>query len=193
MAMIDRISKIATRLNADCERVSLHLFGESNWRLSNRREWRWGEHGRFRLRIAGSKRGKWDDFGAGDHGDMLDLIGRELGMGKRGAVNWALDWLGGDFSDDPGCPNAPRPSAPDSGTARQAQDTDAECSNNQKRAFTIWREARPVLGTLAEDYLMKERGLPLPSDVLAADAFRFHPALYYNGSEAPDSGRSLHR
>jgi len=105
--MMDRISNLAARLNADCEHVSLHLFGQSNRRLSTRRELRWGEHGRFRLHIAGPKRGKWNDFAAGDHGDMLDLIGRELGLDKRGAVDWARDWLGGDISDYPKCPSVP--------------------------------------------------------------------------------------
>ena len=108
MAQIDRTSNTAARLNADCERISLYLFGHPNRKLSSKREWRWGEHGRFRLCITGPKRGKWNDFAAGDHGDMLDLIGRELGLDKRGSIDWALDWLGGDIGDYPNCP-PPRP------------------------------------------------------------------------------------
>ena len=94
--MADRVSDIAARLNDDCERVAVHLFGHPNQRLSSNREWRWGEHGRSRLHVTGPKRGKWNDFAAGDHGDMLDLIGRELGLDKGGTVDWARDWLGGD-------------------------------------------------------------------------------------------------
>ncbi len=158
-------------------------MGHPNQRLSSNREWRWGEHGRCRLHVTGPKRGKWNDFAAGDHGDMLDLIGRELGLDKRGTVDWARDWLGGDIGDYPKCPSVTPPSAQDSGTA--GQDPDVERRHRQDRALAIWNEAGSVTGTLAGAYLVKERGLLLPPDILAADAFRFHPSLYYDGAHVP--------
>ncbi len=179
--MTNRVRQIAARLNADCERVSRCLLGESNRRLSTRKELRWGEHGRFRLHIADPGRGKWNDFGAGDHGDTLDLVSRELGLDKRGAMDWARKWLGGNITDYVKCPTVPAPSARDSGTAGQNPDFE----RRQNKALTIWSEAEPVPGTLAEEYLVTERGLPLPPDIFAADAFRFHPNLYFDGTHVP--------
>ena len=181
--MNNRFSNIASRVNGDCELIAVHLFGHPAQRLSNKREWRWGEHGRFRLHITGPKCGKWSDFASGEHGDMLDLIGRELGLDKRGAIDWARDWLGGDIDDYPYCPTIPAPRERDSGTA--GQDLDVERRHRQDSALAIWSEAGSVPGTLAEAYLVKERGLLLPSDLLAADAFRFHPSLYLDGTHVP--------
>jgi len=181
--MNGRISNIASRVNGDCEQIAVHLFGHPAQRLSNKREWRWGEHGRFRLHVTGPKCGKWSDFASGEHGDMLDLIGRELGLDKRGAIDWAKDWLGGDIGDYPSCPTVPAPRERDSGTA--GQDPDVERHHRQNRALAIWNEAGSVTGTLAEAYLVKERGLLLPTDILAADVFWFNPKLYYDGAHVP--------
>ena len=183
--MTNRVSNIAECLNADCERVSLHLFGRPNQRLSNNREWRWGKHGRSRLHVTGPKRGKWNDFAAGDYGDMLDLVSRELGLDKHGTVDWARDWLGGDIGDYPRCPTVPAPRERDSGTAVKIDDPDVERRRRQDQALAIWKEARPVTSTLAETHLIRERGLPLPPEILAADAFRFHPRLYFDGMYVP--------
>jgi len=114
---------------------------------------------------------------------MLDLIGRELGLDKRGAIDWARDWLGGDIGDYPSCPTVPAPRERDSGTA--GQDLGIERRHRQRQALEIWKKARPVPGTLAETYLVNERGLPLPPDILASDAFRFHPSLYYDETYVP--------
>ncbi len=61
----------------------------------------------------------------------------------------------------------------------------SDALRRQDKALAIWNKAIPVTGTLAEAYLMKERGLPLSLDILAADAFRFHPGLYYDGTHVP--------
>ena len=171
--MTASIGDIAGRLNADCERIAIHLFGEPNRHLCNRSEWRWGEHGRFKLAIAGAHRGKWSDWRTDEHGDMLDLVRRELGLDRRGAVDWALDWLGGDIVDAPPLRQAQRPAG------RPPPGADDERLRLQRRALAIWAEAGPVPGTLTAHYLAEERGLPLSNDILAADAFRHHGRLFY--------------
>jgi hypothetical protein len=44
-----------------------------------------------------------------------------------------------------------------------------------ERALDLWREAVPILGTIAEQYL-RHRSLFITAEVEAADALRFHPA-----------------
>ena len=51
-------------------------------------------------------------------------------------------------------------------------------------ALSIWSEARDPRGTLAERYLVAERGLHLP-DELAGGVLRFHPELIYEGARIP--------
>jgi hypothetical protein len=64
----------------------------------------------------------------------------------------------------------------------------AEQSNDEarriRRALAIWNEARDPRGTLAERYLMVERGLHLPDEV-AGSVIRFHPALFFEGAQVP--------
>jgi hypothetical protein len=75
-----------------------------------------------------------------------------------------------------------------SNNARSPVRLPAEQTNDEakriRRALAIWNEARDPRGTLAERYLMVERGLHL-SDEVAGDVIRFHPALPFKGTRVP--------
>jgi len=165
------ISEIATRLNDDCERLGVHLLGEPNKRLCSSRELRWGDHGRLSLSLEAPYRGKWHDWSSDEYGGMLDLIELELSLHKSSALKWAKEWLGTNL----------RPIKP---TAVASKDNPSKKKRGQL-ALSIWEEAAPISGTLSNQYLTVERGLPLPDDILAADAFRHHGSLYFLGKTVP--------
>ena len=109
--------------------------------------------------------GKWSDAATGEHGDLLDLIGRRQhlpylseAIGEARAF-LALPHL--DHADD-----ASRRSHPRSGSAAAA-----------RRLFAA---GRPVPGTPAEAYL-RARGITAGLDW---PALRFHPRVWYRESQA---------
>ncbi len=59
--------------------------------MSNQQTMRWFPHGGFVLNL---QSGKWHSFSDGAHGDMADLVVRELGVDQRGAFRWLVDWFG---------------------------------------------------------------------------------------------------
>jgi hypothetical protein len=50
---------------------------------------------------------------------------------------------------------------------------------SRSKALEIWRDSVDPLGTLAEQYLMRHRGLSLPDD-LAGGVIRFHGSLWFD-------------
>lgn len=63
--------------------VALELLGEPARRT--RREWRWGNHGSFRLVL---DTGRWRDFEAGRGGGAIDLVEHLQGMDRTAALDW---------------------------------------------------------------------------------------------------------
>ena len=61
------------------------LLGEPTWHRSSKAELRWGNRGSFSLNLA---QGRWRDFEAGTRGGALDLVQRETGLDRAGAVSW---------------------------------------------------------------------------------------------------------
>lgn len=107
--------------------------------------------------IKGDRRGRWQDFASGEHGDLVDLVAASLSLSAGEAIRWAKAWLG--LADD-GPAVHPRPRrAPEPTAAAGADDAGRKLA----RARAILSRSRPVRGTLAETYL-KGRGLVLPGD-----------------------------
>ena len=109
--------------------------------------------------------GKWSDAATGEHGDLLDLIGRRRHLSRvADAIGEARAFLAlprresADFS--------PRRSSAPSGSSEAA-----------RRLFAL---GRPVPGTPAEAYL-RARGITARLDW---PALRFHPSVWYRESEA---------
>lgn len=61
-----------------------------------------------------------------------------------------------------------------------------EAVQRREFALSLWREARPIGGTIAERYLVG-RGILLPAEVLSGHALRFHPACPFR----LDSGETV--
>nr|WP_246660659.1 toprim domain-containing protein [Nitratireductor sp. XY-223] len=96
------------------------------------------------------------DASTGEHGDLLDLIALNRGLGFRAALDEARGFLS--------LPVPPiRKVAPPVPT------------NSSEAARRLFAASKPIGGTLAEGYL-RSRGLDLPSDV---SALRFHPRCFY--------------
>ncbi|WP_324742076.1 AAA family ATPase [Tsuneonella sp. CC-YZS046] len=65
--------------------VAIALFGLPNQRLSNAETLRWGNHGSLKVDLAD---GVWHDKEANEGGGVLDLVMRERGCDKAGALAW---------------------------------------------------------------------------------------------------------
>jgi len=139
--------------------------------MRTREELRFGRKGALAVRIAGPKRGTWQDYSGSAGGDALDLIQYARRCDAREAFQWARQWLGepGGAIHPPHAPNPPPPAA-----------TPAAGEWSLATARSLWREALPARGTLAEKYLFA-RGLALPDDA----PLRFHPRAWRNKDCGP--------
>src|SRR5262249_2819685 len=85
---------LSRELSQRADDIARPFLGPPNRKQSTKRELRWGRHGSLRVRIAGPKRGKWQDFERCQRGDLLDLIRREQGCTLREACDYACNLLG---------------------------------------------------------------------------------------------------
>lgn len=117
------------------------------------------------------KDGRWSCFSCGLFGDVTDLE-RELNGGSL--FEAAKRLVGGEWrSNTPAQPVAASAEAEGpSATARIAE--------------SMWKEARPFAGTLAERYL-RGRGISEEIIALAAPRLRFHPNARWGWDEATAS------
>ena len=85
----DSSGEMGSDWNAITEATARQLKGEPNSRLSNRRELRWGNHGSFKLIVAGQDIGNWYDWEAREGGrGAIRLVEYLLGTDRAGAVDW---------------------------------------------------------------------------------------------------------
>jgi hypothetical protein len=106
--------------------------------------------------------GKWTDAATGEHGDLLDLIGRNRDLHRLGeAMDEARFFLA-----------LPRP------PERIARAAPAP-SGSPQAARRLFRSGRPIPGTPAEAYL-RARDI---TDRLDWPALRYHPSVYYRETE----------
>lgn len=103
------------------------LLGEPNWRLSRKRELRWGSKGSFALNL---ETGQWYDHESGEGGGVLALVARELGLERPAA----LDWLRGQgfISGGRPVPGITRPRRPAAKTPHAAQNL------RRERVLELW-------------------------------------------------------
>jgi putative DNA primase/helicase len=157
-------SEIARALADRAEDIAVSLLGEPSSRSG--REFRWGRRGSLWLSRAGAARGRWYDHEHGEGGDLLDLIARQRGVELGEAIRIAeRDYLGGCGALTPPCPRRTEP-------ARSIGDAEART----RRALSLWHDATPICGTLAERYFREHRGL----DVARLDldhCLRWHPKI----------------
>ena len=145
--------------------VAVALLGEPNAALSSEHELRYGRRGSLAVHIAGPYAGWFRDHEAGAGGGVLDLVQREHGGNRCEALAWlrAHGFLSGRSVPAQQC--GPRVVTTRGADARETRD-------KQARACQIWKEARPLRGSLADAYL-HGRGV----EVGSTRALRFHPRL----------------
>jgi hypothetical protein len=108
--------------------------------------------------------GKWTDAAAGEHGDLLDLIGRNRDLHRLGdTMDEARTFLALPRSSEHSR-QTPMPPAP---------------TGSPEAARRLFRAGRPVPGTPAETYLRARR----ITARLDWPAMRFHPSVYYREIE----------
>lgn len=174
------VSDMGARFKADpglTAQLAVHLLGEPNRALSNRKELRWGEHGRRWLCLSGAKAGQWFDHASGEGGDALDLIRAEMGGDLTSAAEYAARWLG-----DPA--RAQRPVRPPAEPADEPSDAD-----RTRQALRLWQGSTALRGSRAEAYLTFRCG-SVPGDLYEADALRFHGACPFTVT-TPEGARTI--
>jgi putative DNA primase/helicase len=158
-------------------------------------ELRYRGKGSLAVTVKGEYRGWFNDYEAGEKGDTLALIKHVLTCDFKTALAWGVQFLGGDIG-----PALKR--ADLHAKTTPPADLKAERDAKRKRALSIWDDAVPITGTLAETYLLNRVG-ELPAHDLS-HALRFHPSLPYAGGRHPalvalmqdpvtDETRGIHR
>jgi putative DNA primase/helicase len=134
-------------------------------------ELRFGRRQSLSVRIGGAKAGTFADFSGNAKGDAIAFVMHMKGCTTGEALAWAQAWLG----------NAPRPSLTRwHGAPTAAPEKPPEPPRTLDLARSLWQEAMPPQGTLAEAYL-RARGLALEPGL----PIRFHPRAWRNKDCGP--------
>ncbi|CAO3456083.1 hypothetical protein [Azospirillum argentinense] len=157
-------SEMAQRLAREAEAVCRHYLPHGR---REGRYWRIGDiHGTpgesLYIRLHGAATGRWADAATGEHGDLLDLIGLNRGLGRLAAVlDEARVFLG-----SPRAPPEPRWESP-------------APIGSPEAVHRLFARSRPLAGTLAEAYL-RNRGIP---GVRKDGSLRFQQRCWYRDAD----------
>ena len=159
--------ELSYQLSLRADDITRLQLGEPNRKQSTKRDWRYGSHGSMRVRIAGPKRGTWNDFESGQRGDLLDLIRREQkGCTFGEACDYARELLGIRQGND-AKPKTVRPKP----APKPEPEDDAD---RTRRALRIFHEGGPIIGTPGAIYLTG-RGIDLDAVPDLHSVLRWHP------------------
>ncbi len=153
------------------------LLGEPS--TCTRTELRYGRKGSLSVDVV---RGRWHDFETGEGGGVLDLVTRERGS-RAAALAW-LEAEGFVAQRDPGAraaesrPGSPAVETGNPAGARPCAAQPARRADSRRFARRIWKQTRPLAGTVAARYL-GARGV---GHVAGVPALRFHPGLSHPAS-----------
>ena len=91
----DKETEILRKESSICaERIATDLLGNSNKKLSNARELRFGDSGKIAVHISGEKAGTWYNFHEGKGGDIFALVQDAKGCDFKGAADYLRHSLG---------------------------------------------------------------------------------------------------
>ena len=132
------------------EELCYNLKGEPNKKLSNKTSLRYGDKGSF---VLNTEKGLWYNHESGEKGNAFDLIKNELGLTDfKDILSYAKSFLNYDSTQivQPKVNHNIKKIAP------EIQD-----KKNQMHQYaqSLYAKSKPIHGTLAEKYLIKERGL----------------------------------
>lgn len=172
-------AKHLTRLlQAQAETVVERLLGEPKERHAQ--QYRYGaKGGSLIVTLQGEKRGLWHDFQTGEGGNLLQLVAKQHGLNSKNKQDFkktlaiAAQLLGtsGTMLNYPKRPAKTPLDSP----SRQAKTLTPEQTRSLHYAHQLAKESIAIQGTLAEEYLRKDRGISLEK---LPDSFRFHPGIY---------------
>jgi Protein of unknown function (DUF3631) len=97
-----------TDLASHAETIARALLGTPNAALSTAAQWRYGTNGSLAIEVAGEKAGAWYDHEHQTGGGLLDLIVRERGCDRAGALTWLKSDLGIDVAGGNGAAGKPQ-------------------------------------------------------------------------------------
>lgn len=140
----------------------------------SKRDVRFGRHGSFSVVISGPKQGSWFDHEAGEGGDMLMLIQRELRLDFGAAAEWGAAFVGHRVILLP----KPHRHLQQEKLARKREAEAARESDDKagmQKALAIWDACIPIYGTPAQHYLAHERAIP---GLISSLTIRFHPGRH---------------
>ena len=167
--MISQAGDLARRLARDAEAVCRHYLSRGSrhghyWVVGDVRN----TSGRsLYVRLHGpdfgpGAAGKWTDAATGEHGDLLDLIGRNRDLHRLGeAMDEARSFLAVPRPFERAVPVTPVP------------------SGSPEAARRLFRAGCPISGTLAQAYLRARR----ITAQLDWPALRYHSSVYYRETE----------
>jgi len=146
--------------------------------------------GSFCVRMAGTKRGRWNDYATGQYGDLLDLIALACGTDASGAIREARAFLG-LAEDTPEARRRRDELAERLRIEREAGDRaeEARREKGRQRAAGLWLSGQEAIaGTPVENYL-RGRAIDLRALGAAPRALRYHPdCTYYHWEDDAETG-----
>lgn len=138
--------------------------------------------GSFVVHLSGRKAGKWEDFATGEHGDVFDLIGLQLGLAQMvDQLREARAFLGLSTSS----PEEARQRELAIATAR-ARRAEAEAAARRdqdrasRRAEAMWLAAEPNIAGTPVDLYLKARGIDLATIGHQPRALRYLAKCHYH-------------
>lgn len=139
--------------------------------------------GSFCIHMSGPQVGQWHDFamnGREAHGDLIDLIGRVLGLSQADAFREARQILGLE-NDTPEARRAREEGAKRAADARKAQAQAAREKALQRRKWAegLWLSAAEDLRGSPVDLYLQSRGLNLAQLGHRPRALRYHAQCSY--------------
>ena len=160
------VEAIKSGLAWRARQIGISLLGEPS--IVSGKELRWGHHGSFSLQIAGQKAGLFYDHEAGKGGDLLDLIQEQHGVGFRDALMIGCRMLGGSPVPAPMKRSPPPPVS-----TKRPRGDDEDVAARVAFALRLWRETKPLVGTLGEHYFIEVRKLAI-GDMPLDHVLRWH-------------------
>lgn len=133
--------------------------------------------GSFCITLDGPNAGRWIDYATGQRGDLVDLIGLNLGLQPRDAFAEARAFLGlSTLSPEDKARQAQAEAEAKARRAAQEAARAAQRAKGRKWAEGLWLSAQErIAGTPVDGYL-RGRGIDLAMLGRQPRALRFHPA-----------------